>query len=134
MMRFATLIAFSAALIAGAATAAAQDAKKMIPATGVYNCPVSLMTRCRTGRCETSVPRRQMEISINFDKSSGCMRRGAGKCRDERSFKLAEKGDGYNLIFEKDAMVFRLRGNGELFGGAVAGRAAFSFVAKCARG
>ncbi len=131
-MRSFSLAAFSgAALIAASTAALAQD--QMLPATGVYNCPVETMTRCIAGKCETRTPPKGMELSIDFDKNSACVRRG-GDCRSPRPFTVSARGKSHLLIFAQHGMVFRLRPNGKLTGADLSSRGAVAVTATCARG
>ena len=131
-MRYLSALALSAAaLFAVASTAAAQAPK--LDATGVYNCSISAMHRCLKGKCETRTPPAGMEMSINFDTKSACVRR-KGDCRRPRTFSVAERGTSYILIFAQHGMVFRLRPNGHLTVSDLSSRGAVNVEAMCARG
>lgn len=136
--RFIQTVAVLTVVTAFGAAAVAQDKNEdktpKFPATGVYNCAVKMMNRCRLDRCETRLPRRPMEISIDFEKNEACMRRGSGDCRKPRAFTVTEKGSGHDLYFAKDAMLLHLNRRGRLFGADIGRSNAVTIVAQCARG
>ena len=131
-MRSLPLIALTGvAFVAGTTAAVGQD--QMLPATGVYNCPIETMSRCIDGKCETRTPPKGMEVSIDFSNNSACIRRG-GDCRKPRAFTVSARGKSHLLIFAKEGMVFRLRPNGHLTGADLSSRGAVAVTARCARG
>lgn len=132
MRRLPSLALAATVLAALASSASAQNQK--LPASGVYNCPVSVMHRCKDDKCETRKPSRPMEIGINFDTKEACMRRGSGECRQVRSFEVVERGPIYNLVFAKHSMIFQLRPGGDLVGGDIGSGGVVTVIARCARG
>ncbi len=134
MLRQSCLTAAAAvfALSTFGAGARAQDEK--LPATGVYNCPISNMHRCVDEKCETRKPPATMEISINFDSKEACVRRGSAACRKPRAFTIVEQGQNYTLVFSKHSMMFSLRPGGKLIGSDIDRLGVVTIIAMCARG
>jgi hypothetical protein len=127
-------IATACAAFAFILGSAAQAQAPKFDATGVYNCPVTVMHRCEADTCETRKPEQQMEISINFDTKIACMRRGGGDCTRPRPFSVVESGAHLNLIFSEHSMLFRLAADGKMVGGDIGASSVVTVMASCARG
>ena len=136
-MKLVKLLAALSAVIFVSANAAAQrsgpSGTSPLPATGVYNCGVVSMHRCATQSCNTRNASRGMELSIDMENRTACIRRGQS-CRDSRRFVVVPSKNNLNLIFAQDSMVFVLRPNGDLVGADVARGQIINFYARCARG
>lgn len=100
--------------------------------TGTYNCPIAHLHRCRNGECKTRVIANKMEVSIDFDSSSACIRRGT-ECRSPRNFTARLVKRSLLLMFSGDGMVIRLTGT-RMLGSEVTRTSVTTFEGTCARG
>lgn len=132
MTRLAAPAVGAIALLGALAVPTLGHAQKFSP-TGVYNCPVSKLYLCEDGKCSAKDPEEPMEMSIDFDNKTACVRR-KGRCRTSRSFVVSERGNSQVLTFPKEGMAFRIRAGGKLIGADLSARGLVGVSATCARG
>ena len=123
-------LAFALLCIGLSLPAAAQQGRL----TGVLNCGIATVHRCEASGCRTLTPE-NVEIRLDFDRSAACIRRGGGRCRQDRTFTLVPgKGGARMVVFDRDGMVIRLGQDWSLVGTEVQSDRSSTYFGRCGRG